>query len=288
MIDCLADAPASQVDIDIESLKHNLSEFRLEDRKGLRLRAPDLCLSDLWPEQPPVQHLNVHARVGRGWVGEPMTVSNPFQECASCPPLYNISHSFYLPVHFASVSAARAAPSPSTVANNVGTYKEEQYNHPIYNGRPVDLHGPPVEIYDETLAKLKDDLRDLSKAPEPSTHYIAQTADLFHAFATIYDCESLLRETFLGPLRRLLGADLDFFLEVPEGNVNGWSTKGTIHETLKDESFGKKIAVLVYLELKDKPGVSGDGGLQAALSLRKFVSQNSVKSPVIIPDFPCH
>jgi hypothetical protein len=289
--DCLADALASQVDIDIESFEHNLSEFRLEDHKGIRLRVPDLCLSDLWPERPPVQHLNVHARVGlNSRLGQPITSSspNPFQECVSCPRSDNTSHSFYLPVHVTSVSAARAAPSPFTVANNVGTYKEEQDNHPIHNGRPVDLHGPPVEIYDETLAKLKDDLRDPSKAPEPSTHYIVQTADLFHAFATIYDSEPLPREAFLGPLRRLLDADLDCFVEVPEGNSNGWSAEGTIHGTIKDDSSGKKTAVLVYLELKDGLGVRGEGGLQAALSLRKFVSQNTVKLPVIIPDFPCH
>ena len=30
------------------------------------------------------------------------------------------------------------------------------------------------------------------------------------------------------------------------------------------------------------------GGLQAALSLRKFVSQDAVKLPVVIPEFPCH
>jgi hypothetical protein len=124
------------------------------------------------------------------------------------------------------------------------------------------VRGPPVEIYDETLAKLKDDLGDPSKAPEPSTDYIAQTADLLHAFATKYDSERLPREAFLGPLGRLLGADLDFSVEVPEGNFNGWSTEATIHGTLKDESCGKKSAVLVYLELKDEFGVRGEGGLR--------------------------
>jgi hypothetical protein len=80
MIDRLADALASQVDIDIE---RDLSEFRLEDHKGIILCAASLCLSDLWPDQPPVQHLNVHARVVRSWVW----ATNPFQDCASCPPL---------------------------------------------------------------------------------------------------------------------------------------------------------------------------------------------------------
>jgi len=191
-------------------------------------------------------------------------------------------------VHFASVSAARAALSPLTVANSAGVYKEKQDDHPIYNGRPIALHGPPVEIYDQTLAKLKDDLRDRSKAPEPSIDHIVQTAGLFHAFATRNASEPLPREAFLDPLRLLLGADLDFFVKVPEGNPNRLSAEGTIHGALKDESCGKKTAILVYLELEDERGVCGEGGLQAALSLRKIVSQNTVKLPVIIPDFLCH
>ena len=48
---------------------------------------------------------------------------------------------------------------------------------------------------------------------------------------------------------------------------------------------GKKSAVLTYLELKDELGMRGEGGLQAALSLRKFVSQDAVKLSVIIPEF---
>jgi len=151
------------------------------------------------------------------------------------------------------------------------------------------LHGPPVEIYDQALAKLKDDLRDTSKAPEPSTDYLVQTAGLFHAFATRNNSEPLPREAFLGPLRRLLGATgPDFFVKVPEGNFNGPSTEGTIHGSLKDEYCGKKTAVLVYMELEVERGVRGGSGLQAALSLRKILSQNAVKLPETIPDFPCH
>ncbi|KAI0270891.1 hypothetical protein BGY98DRAFT_1009087 [Russula aff. rugulosa BPL654] len=222
-----------KVDIDIKSFERDLSEFRLDDHKGTRLSSPCPLLSDLWPEQPPVQHINIYARVKGGrrpWEPE-FSVPNPFQE-----------------LHFASVSAARAAPSALTVANNVGTYKEEQYNHPIYNGRPVDLHVPPVEIYDETLAKLKDDLRDPFKAPEPSTHYI-----------------------------------------VPERYFNGRSEsmEGTIHGTVKDESCGKKSAVLAYLELKDEVGMRGEGGLQAALSLRKFVSQDAYDEIRNVSCCPC-
>ena len=70
------------------------------------------------------------------------------------------------------------------------------------------------------------------------------------------------REAFLGPLRQLLGADLDFFVKVPETGFNGRSesTEGTIHGTVKDESCGKKSAVLTYLELKGELGMRGEGG----------------------------
>ena len=113
----------------------------------------------------------------------------------------SIGHSPYLPVHSASVSVAQASPLLINCGKQYWDVQGGggQYNHPIYNGRPLDLHGPPIEIYDETLAKLKDDLRDPSGAPEPSTHYIVQTADMFHAFGTLYDTEPLPREDFLGP-----------------------------------------------------------------------------------------
>jgi hypothetical protein len=57
------------------------------------------------------------------------------------------------------------------------------------------------------------------------------------------------------------------YFTVNEGNFNGWSTEGTIHGTLNDESCRKKTAVLVYMELKDELGLCGEGGLQAALPM---------------------
>ena len=112
----------------------------------------------------------------------------------------------------------------------------------------------------------------------------------FRAHFNIYDTEPLYREAFLGPLRQLLAADLNFTIKVPKGNSSGWSEfmEGTIHVTLKDESCGKKTTVLVFLEFKDGLGLHGEGGLQAILSLCKFVSQNAIKLPVIILNFLCY
>jgi hypothetical protein len=45
---------------------------------------------------------------------------------------------------------------------------------------------------------------------------------------------------------------------------------------------------VAYVELKDELGVRGDGGLQAALSLRKYVVQEHVELLVITLDLPRH
>ncbi len=203
---------------------------------------------------------------------------------------YTIGRSFFLLAHLASVSAAQAAPAPSNVTNNVGTYKEEQVKHPIYNGRPIELHGPPVEIYDETLAKLKHDLSDLSNAPEPSIDYIVQTANLFHASAPIYDSEPLRTKAVYGLLKWLLAADVRLSVKTSGEKSNRMVTEGdgAICETLEDVSHGKKAAVVAYLELKNELGLRGEAGLQAALSLRKHVSQKNVRLSVIDIDLPFH
>lgn len=99
----------------------------------------DVNLSDLWPVQPPAEHINVHVRVqfrrDEVWANQSTSsVPNPFQGCVPCPPSSNIGHSLYLPVHFASISEARATPLPPTVANHVGTYKLKRFFTDIDRG----------------------------------------------------------------------------------------------------------------------------------------------------------
>ncbi len=48
------------------------------------------------------------------------------------------------------------------------------------------------------------------------------------------------------------------------------------------------MAVVAYVELKNELGIRGDGGLQGALSLRKYVAQEHVESLVITPVLPHH
>lgn len=283
-----SDALTSQVDVDLEPLRGRISEFNFEDYQGDRLDVSSDHLSDLWGEQPSGRRLHIFARV-RGRGRNPETLPT-FQESASYSPSYFSSRSSQLSAHLASVSAALAAPAPSSVANSVGTYKEEQVKHPIYNGRPIELHGPPVEIYDETLARLKSDLSDLSNTPEPSADYIVRTANLFHASAPIYSSEPHRTKAVYEIIQWLLAADIRLSVKPSEEKSNRLTTEGdcAVLETLEDISYGKKTAVVVYLELKNELGLGGEAELQAALSLRKHVSQKNVTLSVTSIDLPCH
>ena len=277
----------TQVDIDLEPLEGR--EFDFEKFQGARLNVSSRILSDLWGEQPSGRHLHIFVKM-RDRGRKPATLLPSFQESASHSPSYTISCSFYLTAHLASVSAAQAAPPPSSVTRSVGIYKEEQVKHPIYNGRPTELHGPPVEIYDETLAKLKHDLSDLSNAPEPSADYIVQTANLFHASAPIYNSEPQRTKAVYELLRWLLAADIQLSIKASEDTSNRLTTEGdgAICETLVDVTYGEKTAVVAYLEFKNELGLGGEAGLQAALSLRKHLCQKNVRLSVITIDRRCH
>jgi hypothetical protein len=150
---------------------------------------------------------------------------------------------------------------------------------PIYNGRPDERHGSPVVIYNEFLAQLQHDLSDLSRVVDPPANYVDATAKLFQAATPIYASEHERGEAMCHHLNRLLGGvKLEYFVQVPEekSKIFAESDAFVVQETIQDETFGKK-AVVTYMELKNELGICGDGGLQAALSLRKHVAQKGVK-----------
>jgi hypothetical protein len=195
----------------------------------------------------------------------------------SHPP--GIGNSFNLLAHRAHVRNALDAPSPSSVAGNVATYITERTERPIYNGRPDERRGPPVVIYNESLAQLKHRLNDPSRLPEPPTNYVDVTAKLFRTAIAIYASERERGEAMCRYFSHLFGVKLEQYVQVPEENFNRKSADGValVQETMQDEIFGKNKAVVVYMELKNELGIRGDGGLQAALSLRKHVAQKAVK-----------
>ena len=191
---------------------------------------------------------------------------------ASCFPLLTPPS-----VRLASVSAAQAALAPSSVTASVTKYKEEQQVHPIFNGRPLERRGPPVVIYNESLAKLKHELRNISNSPEPPASHIASTAELFHVAAEIYKTEDQRGKEIYDYLERLVGQPLDRSVR-SFGKSSKLATEvdATIVQNIQHPSFGKK-AVVAYVVLKTELGMRGDGGLQGALSFRKYVAGKDVK-----------
>ncbi|KAF8490166.1 hypothetical protein F5888DRAFT_1136556 [Russula emetica] len=128
---------------------------------------------------------------------------------------------------------------------------------------------------------------------EPSADYVALTADLFHAAATINDSEKERgNEILYGYLERLLGTSLGTSLDhsvwANEERSNRKITEADaiVRKPIENHHFGNKTAVVAYVELKNELGIRGDGGLQAALSLRKYVAQehyNSIRNASCCP-----
>ena len=198
-----------------------------------------------------------------------------------CFLLSGIGHLFHFSAHLASVLQAQQAPAPSSVAASPGRYQSEQDNRPIYNGRPPECRGSPVVIYHESLANLKQKLDHLSKEPDPPVDIVGRTAELFHVAAQIYTSEREREPPIIYPLLgALLGVNFKAAVEAYKAKTRQRATvaDALFHAEIEDTTFGKKKAVAVYLELENELGVRGDGGLQAALSLRKHITQEDVKS----------
>jgi hypothetical protein len=202
-------------------------------------------------------------------------------------PPYNVRLAFHYPksatqfhpsVHLASVSAGRAALAPSSVTASVGKYKEEQVHHPIFNGRPFERRGPPVVIYSESLAQLKHELRNITDFPEPPPSVISLTAELFHVAATIYPSEDDRGQQIYKYLERLLGVELVRYVKsIGKSNKMATEADAIVLQNIPFGSENIKKAVVAYVELKNELGVRGDGGLQGALSFRKYVAGKDVK-----------
>jgi hypothetical protein len=172
----------------------------------------------------------------------------------------------------------------------MSTYKNEQITHPIYNGRPAERRGPPVVIFDENLARLHDELRNLADAPEPSAKYVTLTAKLFRTAAAIYDSENERGNQIYGHLECLLNASLDRSVWAHKEKSKKKTTEvdAMVGTSIEHIHFRGVTAAVAYVLLKNELGIGGDGALQAALSLRKYVAREQVELLVITPDLPHH
>ena len=76
------------------------------------------------------------------------------------------------------------------------------------------MHGSPVVIYNEVLAKPEHELCDPSKVAQPPARYVRLTAELFLASTQIYAAERKRGNAVYSPVRRLLGDELELLVEI--------------------------------------------------------------------------
>ena len=134
---------------------------------------------------------------------------------------------------------------------------------------------------------FKDERHNLPNAPEPSADYVALTADLFHTALTMYDSEKERGNEIYGYLGRLLGTSLDRPVWAHERtNRKTTEADAVVGKPIENPYFDNKSAVVAYVELKNGLGIRGDGGLQVALSLRRYLAQEHVELNGITLDLP--
>ncbi|KAF7416333.1 hypothetical protein PC9H_002598 [Pleurotus ostreatus] len=165
------------------------------------------------------------------------------------------------------VEDARVADSPSTIANSVSKFQDEQKKHPTYNGRPNSRIGPPITIYNRTFAIIRDRLKDLSKealAPD----LVVDTSHLFDAAAVIYDKENRREDAIYPILQRLFKVPLERKIKASFGSGTAAESDAAFIFELED---GSK-AIIAHAEHKDELGLAGQSGVQGPLTLRKHLA----------------
>ncbi|KAL5514058.1 hypothetical protein ACEPAG_2819 [Sanghuangporus baumii] len=166
--------------------------------------------------------------------------------------------------HSKTISLVKDASSPSTAADPANI-QSQQSNFPIYNGRPDKFRGPPITIYNEAFARLKDDIDNLGDIIPTSTE-LEITFDLFKEAVKFYSVEpertkvmfKLLEQFFDCPIRkeiRTLNSIGDGVIET-ETNASGW------------------FAAIAWFELKNEIGSKGDAQYQAVCTYRKHVASD--------------
>ncbi|KAH9942724.1 hypothetical protein B0H21DRAFT_823948 [Amylocystis lapponica] len=190
--------------------------------------------------------------------------------------------------HSAAVKNALDAPSPHSVAGSITTFISEQNEHPIYNGRPEDRCSSPVVLYAEAFAMLKDTLRDLPTG-EPDWDLVAATAKLFTSAVELCESEDDRHMAIIERIGTVLSIRIE---DVKHGQLARTGHTKAIADTLasvplEDEQYGKKEGIYVYLDIKNELGMDGDGGLQGALTLRKFIAQDKYKEIRNVSCCPC-
>jgi hypothetical protein len=156
----------------------------------------------------------------------------------------------------------------------------EHEKHPIYNGRPAELTGPPDSIYHKAFAQLKDALQNLDKVVDPlEVNRVTHTAKLCVA-STDVDCSENQRVAAVFPfINNLLELGVQSSLNV---NVKSDPQKTTevVLQDIEDVAYGKKKAIVAHVEMNNEQlGISGQFEVENVVSLREEMSQRQVCGP---------
>lgn len=174
---------------------------------------------------------------------------------------------------------AKDAPAPSSVSNSAKKFKHEQEIRPIYNGRPWNRRGPPISIYHPAFAKLKDALEpsNLDNVVDgQESQRVDYTAKLCLAATGIFEEEGSRTNDIFPHIQRLLGVDIQSNVAIRGGNRRTAEGDGVVEEDIEDRRFGAKKGIPAYVEAKNELGLSGQCGVQNALTLRKHLAQQQV------------
>lgn len=147
---------------------------------------------------------------------------------------------------------AADAASPRQAARNL---KQEQKEHPMHLGYPLDKVGPPIFLYHEIFARFQAYVRDPPTAPSPQD--VFHVINLMKGTCNLLDSEEKL---FIGVFSKLLGRSLTLVQGSPQ-------QPGAIYVYAK----GSIGIPLLILELNTQ--LSGDFAspyLRGALRYRKL------------------
>lgn len=183
-------------------------------------------------------------------------------------PTYTIAHRKL-------IQDAKSALAPSSVSNSATAFKKEQGDHPIYNGRPTEKKGPPLSIYHEAFAVVQDRLQDLDALVDPQEETrVDSTAKLCLAATDIYRNEASRLEAVRPFIESVLGICLKSNVTTINKGKMTTEADGLVLQDIEDNN---EKGVVSHFEWKNELGLSGQCGLQNALSLRKLLIQPQVR-----------
>ncbi|EKM75087.1 hypothetical protein AGABI1DRAFT_132540 [Agaricus bisporus var. burnettii JB137-S8] len=165
------------------------------------------------------------------------------------------------------VHDAKDASAPSSVSNSATVFLREQIAHPIYNGRPITKHGPPLSIYHEAFANIQAAVHNLNAVVDGGEETrVDNTAKLCLAATDIYKDEAARLQAVHPLIENVLGTEIERNVKSLRKGRQATEADGLVSERVRGS---EEKGIVCHVEWKNELGLSGQCGLQNALALRK-------------------